>query len=137
MPKSDRVSLKVGDPVPSSIGRCADAYHDVRELRLAMEKEVAPVKQREAELLGHMIDSLSTSDDTGASGLRYKVQIVTSEQPTVTDWDALHDFVYDNDRFDLMSKSISTKAVKEMFEAGEKIPGVSQITVKKASITKI
>lgn len=132
-----KVSLKFGAPLPSSIGRCADAYHEVRELRLAMEKEVKAVQKRETELKNHILDNLSASDDTGAAGKYYRAQIKTSEEPTVTDWDDLHDYVYEHDRFDLLARQITKGAVKEMLEAGEKLPGVNKVTVKKLSITKI
>ena len=131
------ISLKLGGPVPDTIGRCADAYHDVKELRLAMDKEVKAIKERETELYNHIVDNLSVSEDTGASGKRYKAQITTSEEPTVTDWEALHDYVYEEDRFDLLGKSIAKGAVKEMQAEGVTLPGVTKITVKKVSITKI
>lgn len=132
-----RVSLKVGRPLPSSTGRCADAYHDIRELRLAMKKEVDAIEEREKEIKQYILDNLSASDDTGASGRYYRAQITTQDEPTVTDWDDFWDYVFEEDRTDLVQKSIARKAVKEMQEAGERIPGVTKITVKKVSITKI
>lgn len=41
--------LKVGGPIPVNAGRCVDLYHDVRTLRLAMQKEVEEMAKREAE----------------------------------------------------------------------------------------
>jgi len=35
--------LEVGGPVPKTIGRVADLYRDIRELRLSMEKEAEKV----------------------------------------------------------------------------------------------
>lgn len=132
-----KVSLTLGAPLPKSLGRCADAYHEIKELRLAMQKEVDAVKARETEIYKHLVDNLSASDDTGVAGRRFRAQIKSSEEPTVTDWDDLYDYIYDHDRFDLLGKTIAKKAVKEMQEAGEKIPGVGKVTVKKVSITKI
>lgn len=132
-----KVSITFGDPVPKTLGRCADEYHEVRELRLAMQKEVDAVKARESEIYNHLVDNLSASDDTGAAGLKYRAQIATSEEPTVQDWEELYDYIHENDRFDLLSKSLAKKAVKEMQERDENVPGVGKITVKKVSITKI
>lgn len=132
-----KVSLKVGAPLPKSLGACADAYHEVRSLRLAMEKEVDPIQAREAEIKAHIIDNLSVKEDTGAAGQHHRAQIKIEEQPTVEDWELLYDFVVEEDRFDLIGKSLGMKAAKEMHAAGEKIPGVGKITVKKLSITKI
>ena len=129
--------LTYGDPLPKSLGRCADLYHEVKELRLAMQKEVDAVKDRETEIYKHLVDNLSASDDTGAAGLKYRAQIKTDTVDTVDDWELVHDYVYENDRFDLLGKSLAKKAAKEMREAGVKIPGVKQMTVKKISVTKI
>ena len=132
-----RVSLKFGDPMPKTIGRCADAYKEVSDLRLAMQKEVDTVKKRETEINEHILENLSASDDTGASGLKYKAQIKTSVDPSATDWEAIHDFVYENDRFDILGKKLNKKAIEELWDAGKKVPGVVKINVKKVSITKI
>jgi len=132
-----KVSLTLGAPMPKTVGRCADAFHEVRELRLAMKKEVDVIEAREREIKQYILDNLSASDDTGASGKYYRAQITRQEEPTVTDWEELLDYVVEEDRFDLLQKSISRGAVKEMQAAGETIPGVGKITVKKVSITKI
>ena len=63
-----KVSITAGDPIPKSLGRCADELAEVRALAGAMQKEVAAVKKRESELRDHIIENLSTGDDTGASG---------------------------------------------------------------------
>lgn len=130
-------SLTPGAPLPKSIGRCADFYKEVMELRLWMEKQIAPYKKREGEIRDHIIENLSKSDDTGASGLKYKALIVEEEQPTVKDWEKVYDYIAENDRFDLLNKNINAKAIKEMWGNNKKVPGIETINVKKVSITKI
>ena len=134
MPK---ISITAGDPIPKSLGRCADELADVRALAVAMGKEVAAVKKRESELRDHLIESLSAGDDSGAAGAKYRAQIKSDTKATVTDWEPLYDYVVENDRFDLLSRSVSQKAIAEIWEAGNKIPGVDKINVKSVSITKI
>ena len=129
--------LEVGGPIPASIGRTADLYSDVRALRLAMEKEVEKVKAREHELREYIISNLSKSDDTGAAGLRYRAQIVSKDVPRAMDWTAVHGFIQKSGRFDLLQKRLGEKAVMDMVEAGETIPGVEIVKVPDVSITKI
>lgn len=136
-PKEETLSLKVGGKMPRSIGRCADAYHDVRVLRLEMKKQTDAIQARETEIKDHIIENLSKSDDTGASGLRYKALITESEAASADDWDDIYDFIMENDRFDLLGKSLNQKSVKEMWDNDEKVPGVKKVNVKKVSITKI
>jgi hypothetical protein len=133
--------LEVGAPLPQSIGRCADLYRDIRELRLKMEKEAETVKARETEIREHIIANLSKSQDTGAAGLKYRAQIVTKEVAKISDerggWAALHKFIAENNRFDLLQKRLGEAAIAEMWAAGEQVPGVEKMKVPDVSITKI
>lgn len=129
--------LEVGGPIPASIGRTADLYSDVRALRLAMEKEVERVKARETEIREYIIANLSKSDDTGAAGLRYRAQIVVKTVPRAADWSAIHKYVQSTGRFDLLQKRLGETAVKDMWEAGEQVPGVEAVRVPDVSIQKL
>lgn len=129
--------LQVGAPLPKSIGRCADLFHDIRELRLMMEKEALAIKARETEIQEHIINNLSKSDDSGAAGLRYRAQVKSETKPQIADWKALTGYILEHDRFDLLQKRLGEKAVADLWEAGETVPGVAKVHVPKLSITKI
>lgn len=129
--------LDVGGPMPQSMGRCADFYNDVRTLRLAMEKEMEAVKAREHQIREHIIANLSKSDDSGASGLKYRAQIVMKDVPRATDWAKVHEYIQKTGRFDLLQKRLGEKAVADTWESGVQIPGVECVHVPDVSITKI
>ena len=126
-----------GSPLPTSIGLCADLYSEVRELRLAMQKHVDAVKQRENEVKEHIISNLSKSEDTGAAGKRYRAQITTKDVPALKDWDAFTAFVAEHGRWDLLQKRVSNKPVTDLWEDGEDVPGVEKFKTVDVSITKI
>lgn len=134
--------------IPPSIGRCADLFKDVQTLRRAMAKEVEEVEAFEKTLKAHMIDNLSRSEDSGASGLRYRAQRVEKDVPrvvgyvdgdedTAAGWHVLHEFIAKSGRFDLLQKRLGEKAVADMWAAGETIPGIGKFKVVDISITKI
>lgn len=129
--------------IPASVGRCADLYKAVQGLRLAMEKEADEVKAFESKLKSHMIDNLSVSDDTGAAGLKYRVQLTTKVVPRVATeddangWAKLHAYIAKTGRFDLLQKRLGEAAVKDMWEQGETVPGVDKFNAKDVSVTKI
>lgn len=130
--------LQKGAPLPDSIGRCADLLHDVRDLRLRMQKEVDAVAERESEVREHIINTLSSSADTGAAGLRYRAQIVKKTKFNIADWGVFCSFVRKNDRFDMLQKRLSEKAVADFVEQEKReIPGTERIMVPEVSITKI
>lgn len=129
--------LKLGGPVPASIGRVADLYAEIRALRLQMDKEVAEVKARETELREYIINNLSKSDDTGAAGLRYRAQIVMKDIPRAENWERIHAYVRETGRFDLLQRRLGEKAVMDMVTDGQQIPGVEVAHIPDVSITKI
>lgn len=130
-------SLMIGAPMPPSMGLCADFYHEVRELRLAMAKEVAEVEAREKEIKEHIIANLSKSLDTGAAGLKYRAQIVMKASPRIADWGIFCSFVRKNDRFDLLQKRVSDTGIKDLWADRADVPGIERVNVPDVSITKI
>lgn len=132
-----RLSYVAGDPMPKSLGICADHYKAVQSLRLLMQKDIDVVKKREKELEDHIVENLSASDDTGVSGKKFHAKVTSKKQPTADDWEKIHDWIYENDRFDILGKSLNSKAVNEMWEDGKVIPGVKAVNVKKLSVTKV
>ncbi len=130
--------MQVGSPMPQSIGRCADLYHDVRDLRLAMEKEIAEIKARENEIKDHMISSLSKSDDTGAAGLKFRVQVVSKRKPKLSDWNAFTAWAAANQRFDMLQHRLAEKAVMDWNDENNNVvPGTEMMNIPDVSITKI
>lgn len=128
---------QAGDKMPVSIGLCADEFHRVREIRLAAEKVAAGIKERESEIKEHIIANLAKSDDTGASGKKYRAQIVMKDKPQISDWAALCKCIVETERFDLLQKRLGEKAVEDIWEAGFDVPGVARVHVPDVSITKI
>lgn len=131
-----KVSYEFGDPLPKTLGVCADHLKEVESLRLAMQKEVDAVKKRENELRDHIINNLSVSDDTGAVGKKYIAQIKTEDKPTVNDWEEFYDFIFAEDRPDMLQKRLNESAIKEMWEDDQKVPGIGKFIAKKLSVTK-
>lgn len=144
---------KVGGPIPANLGRCTDLYHDIRALRLAMEKEANEMKVREAELKLYILQNLQRSDDRGAVGLRYMAKRVdkdaynftkaqTDANESVMDetsgWNLFTEWVRRTGNFNFLQKRLTDTAVKEWLEAGNPLPpGISKITVPDVSVTKV
>ena len=136
--------MTLGGPMPPSIGRCADLYHDIRDVRLAMQKQVEAIEAREREVKNHIIDNLSKSIDTGAAGLRYRAQIVTktkyvvSRAEGVDGWGVLFSWIRKNDAFHMLQKRLNDKAVEDwVAENGRELPGTERFNAVDVSITKI
>lgn len=141
---------KAGGPMPANLGRCVDLYHDIRALRLSMEKEVKEVQQREAEIREHLIQNLHKSDDGGAVGMRYMARRVTkttyrigSEQPddfgqVTSGWGIFTSWVRKNNAFHFIQKRLNETSVADFIaKEGRLPPGVDKIDVPEISVTKV
>lgn len=126
-----------GGKIPEAVGRRADLYKEVEELYREMKAEVDEVYARLGEIRESIISDLSKSDDTGAAGLRYRVQVKTDTKPKVNDWDAVYEFIRKKKRFDLLQKRLSERAVMDILEQEGSMAGIERIHLPKLSITKI
>lgn len=123
--------------IPKTIGECADLLYATQEKRLAVAKQVTELEAQEVLLREHIIAELPKSKTTGVAGKRARVSVYNSEVPQVKDWDAFYKYVKKNNAFELMQKRLSTKAIDERLDAGEKLPGVERFTVVKVSLNKV
>lgn len=126
-----------GAPLPRTLGLCVDEYHEVREIRLAMQKEVDEVEQREKEIQAYVIENLSKTDEKGAVGKLYLGKIEEKPEPKLSDWPTFCKYVAANERFDLLQKRVTKQAVTDMWDANEAVPGVERVWVPKLSVTKL
>jgi hypothetical protein len=127
-----------GIEIPQSVGRRADLYAEVRQMRLDMEKEVERVKAVETKIKESIIADLSQSPDTGAAGLKYRAQLVKKEKPKLADWGVFTSWIRKNDRFDMIEHRIAQRAVMDYYEEeGRLPPGTEIIVLPDVSITKV
>ena len=77
--------------------------------------------------------------------LRYRAQRTEKTVPKIrhdddnpgVGWPQLWAYIAQTNRFDLMQKRLSDKAIKDMWDADEDVPGVERMIVPDVSITKI
>lgn len=126
---------------PESLGACVDLYHEVKELRLQMEKQLAGgVKALENALQEHLIANLSKSDDTGIAGRKYRAQVVMSRKVKVIadQWGILHSWIRKNDRFDILQKRLNETAASDWVDENKRLlPGTEIINIPGLSVRKI
>lgn len=125
-----------GAEIPSEMGAVIDEFKHVKDLRLKMDKQVSEVKARETELENFIIDSVSKSQSGGAVGKYYTGKIVNKTVPQAENWSEIHAYIDNTKRFDLLNKSLSKKAVEDMWADGVEIPGVGRFNKISLSVTK-
>lgn len=128
-----------GDDMPDHLGQVADEYKRVQTVRLAMDKDVARVKARETELKNHLIDNIDVDNEAGVMGQKYQAVIKTDARPRMDSefWPQLHEWIAENERFDLLQKRLSDTAVMDLINSGVELPGIEKMTVKNVSVRKV
>lgn len=142
--------------MPKSLGKCVDLYHDIREKRLAHNRETEDIKKVETAIQTHIIDNVPKGDQ-GAIGTRYKGVVKTSDVFQVEDWDKFYAYIKKNNAFELLNRALNQAAVTEHTDAlNEKLdmanarqedpakrkprkmlPGVKTFKAVKLSVTKV
>jgi len=121
--------------LPKTVGTVADNLYKLRDLRLKLQREVDAIKGVERELTDHGIGLLHQQRLTAGRGKLATFSITQVSVATATDWDALYEWIVDNDAFDVLQRRLNNKAVIDRSEdiavEGVKIEGII-----KASLTK-
>lgn len=150
---TDIAALLETQPSQLKLSEVVDAYKALNQIRLAMQKETEAVEAVEKAYKQHLINSVEKGESKGVFGLLYKAQhktkripkiaseeteVMTEEGPRMMDgWTALHYYIFQTGRFDLLQKRMNDSAIMEMYEAGELPPGVETMQVSEISVTKI
>ena len=131
------VSLEIGAPVPMSLGDCADALAEIRDLRIELEHRASAVEEREKEIEQHIIASLEKERMTGVVGSKYTAKVVPKVSPVIDDWQNFTAWVLRTQQTQVLYRRVNAKAVDEIRAAGQPLPdGVGMKSTPKLSLTK-
>lgn len=132
------VEVDMGDfAVPENPAVCADLLYETRQMRLAMDKQVAMLKARETAMREFLINTLPKSESTGIAGKVARATIVTKEEPTVENWDDFWAWVVKNKAFDCVQRRISAPAIRARWENRKQVKGVGKMLRVSVSLTKV
>lgn len=128
--------------VPKSLAQCADKLYEVRQARLAKQKEVEAMEREEAALREHLINNLPKSQASGIAGKLARVTVESKTVVQVEDWDKLYAYMvkqYGKNKgiFSLLQRRVGDATVKEMWQAGKDVPGCKPFDVPTVSINKL
>lgn len=113
------------------LGTVTKAHINIRDARSALrkqyEEEDAKLKEAQLKLESAMLDHLNRHGMDSvrtAAGTFYRQEEIT---PSASDWNALYDWIKDNDAWDALERRIKKTFIKEYQEAhgGGLPPGVS------------
>ena len=122
---------------PQLLGDKIDQLFEKRERKRELEAELAEVK-REIEALEHdLIEAMEKQGTDLARGQLATASISKDTVPEIEDWEAVLQYVKENDAFYLLHRRISTAPWRELLESGETVPGTKPFEKKSVSIRKV
>lgn len=122
--------------VPKTFGGCADKLFELKAKRAEVKTQLDDIDEDIKAIKEHIIQKMPKTD-TGASGKKARIKIVTKEIPQVKDWEAFYKYVKRTNSFDLLQRRLSVAAVAERLDDKKKLPGVEIFDAVTISLNKI
>lgn len=91
----------------------------LRELESKYNRQKKLVEELKQDMVQQML-TVGTDSYKSSMGT---VSMTTNIVPTVTDWQAVYNYIHVNEAYDLLQRRVSSTAWKERLEDGE-IPGI-------------
>lgn len=100
----------------------------------AVEKYHTNIKKLEAELL-----EIYANDETLTTtrGKLATVKLKKTESYTATDWPAVLRYIQRTKAWDVLTKRLSTVAIRDRVNAGEEVPGVQHYVKRSITVTEL
>lgn len=110
--------------LPASLGAAIDGLWALQRRADLAEAAAKQLDQEVSAYKEAMLAKFKKSELNGAAGGRASVTVVAEDVPTVEDFMKLWRWARKYDAPELFQKRLSSTAVRERWEAGQKVPGV-------------
>lgn len=105
------------------------------QIAMIEAQQVKPLKKRRDELESYLKATLEVGEKVSYAGIGM-VSMKEEIQPNVTDWDALYDYITENNAFYFLQRKVNGAPFRESLDAGMPPAGVEPVTVRKLSVRK-
>jgi len=140
MSAAEELPVELREPIPASElpdrkAVVTELFNTRRAIALIEAEQLKALKERKAELENFLKATLEVGEKVSYAGIG-SVSMTEETQPSVTDWEALYEYIKDNDAFYFLQRKINAAPFRELLSTGESLVGVSPIQVRKISVRK-
>lgn len=114
-----------------------DAWGTARVARLAEQKKVDALEDKEKKLKAKLIAAMKEAKMTSGKGQKYGANYTSKDMPTAGDWPKIYAWIAANDAFDILHKRLTTTAIEARWEDGVEIPGIVKLPVDEINMTTV
>ena len=110
----------------NEVDKIANTIVGLKESLAKLSKESTELRKEKEELEWQLIKMLEDNNVSKMEIGKHKILLSKSIVPTVKDWDKVYQYILDEDKLHLLTKSIKAAAFREEVELreGKEIPGV-------------
>ena len=119
------------------MGAIIDRLCELRSEKSALNEKVKVINAEMEALEATLMGKLDDEETIKACGKTAGVTITTLVVPNVTDWNAVHQYIVDNDACYLLEKRLSAAPWRELAAMGTQIPGTEPFEKRSLSLRKL
>ena len=123
-------------PTNIKILKLAHDWDKARAHRLAEQKKVDELEVVEKRLKKLLMEAISATKAQSIGDKNYVYAVTSKEEPSPENWPKIYQYIQKTGSFDLLYRRLNAAAVKERWEEGVKIPGITKFPVEDISRTK-
>jgi hypothetical protein len=101
---------------------------EIREQRRELAAKDKELKDEADALEETLLVKMREQGSTRVSNKRGTAIISETIVPSVDDWDAVTEYIKENDAMYLLTKKIASAPFRELIESGQEVPGVRAVT---------
>ena len=121
----------------STMGSTIDSLWSKREEKREAEAKIKVIESEIAVIEESLMERMDKEETAKSQGTKASVSITQAVVANVEDWASFHAYVAKNKYFHLLQKRVSDPAVRELWDAGKKVPGVQPFTKRKLNIRSL
>ena len=122
---------------PATTGAIIDKLWAAREEKRRLEQEVKEIGSKIEDIETDLMERLGKEGLEKATGSKASVSISSVVTADVQDWDAFYPYIAKNKFWHLLQRRPSDPGVRELWDAGKKVPGVVPFTKKKLNLRSL
>jgi hypothetical protein len=111
--------------MPEDLEALVDKLRTMQQQRISAQKILDNQQEEERTLMEHIRVQMIDQGLDELSGDVGTVSISVRDNPDVEDWDDLYAFMLKTGNFQLMQKRLAVGGVREIWEVGDEVPGVT------------
>ena len=125
------------DITEEKIGDVITAKAKIKEQLDALSAQEKELKEQDKELDHKLFTMMDKDGISRTANDFFSASINTDTVPNVTDWDAFYQHCLDTKQLTLFQRRVTSTACKELWAAGESIPGIEQREIRRINFRKL